>query len=187
MKKFNVTSGVMVCSDPCYEIPTWCQGIIKNVKNGEWEAEVETSNEGSWGERIAVLKVNHVNAKLSGGFKLLNFDAGVDSGQFGFFDRDFYRNDEIAKDLPKHDFGDDYDVNEGDSWYRAVCDLTLAEESWGVLSGGVVSTSGFGDGSYNVYGCKDESGEYVAFYVEFIGSHDEHEDDWGDDEDDDWG
>ena len=131
--------------------------------------------------------IRSVTNPCCSGFKLLNFDAGVDSGQFGFFDRDFYRNDEIAKDLPKHDFGDDYDVNEGDSWYRAVCDLTLAEESWGVLSGGVVSTSGFGDGSYNVYGSKDESGEYVAFYVEFIGSHDEHEDDWGDDEDDDWG
>ena len=80
MKKFNVTSGVMVCSDPCYEIPTWCQGIVENVKNGEWEAEVETSDEGGWGERIAVLKVNHVNAKLTGGFELLNFDGGADSG-----------------------------------------------------------------------------------------------------------
>jgi hypothetical protein len=62
--------------------------------------------------------------------------------------------------------------------------LTLAEESWGVLSGGAVSSSGFGDGSYNVYGSKDESDEYVAFYVEFIGSHDEHEDDWGDEDED---
>jgi len=183
MKKFNITSGVMVCSDPCYEIPTWCQGIVENVKNGEWEAEVETSNEGGWGERIAVLKVNHVNAKLSGGFKLLNFDGGVDSGQFGFFDKDFYRNDEVAKDLPKEDFGDNYDENEGDSWYRAVCSLTLGVESWGVLSGGAVSSSGFGDGSYNVYGSKDESGEYVAFYVVFIGDDDDDDDDeWDEDE-----
>jgi hypothetical protein len=60
--------------------------------------------------------------------------------------------------------------------------LTLAEESWGVLSGGAVSSSGFGDGSYNVYGSKDESGEYVAFYVVFIGA-DEQEDDWGNEDD----
>ena len=184
MKKFNVTSGVMVCSDPCYEIPTWCQGIVENVKNGEWEAEVETVDAGSWGERIAVLKVSHVNAKVTGGFELLNFDGGVDSGQFGFFDRAFYRNDEAAKDLKKYDFGRDFDRSgEGEQWYLAVCDLTLAEESWGVLPNGAVSSSGLGDGSYNVYGCKDESGQYVAFYVEYIGGDFDDEDEW-DDEDD---
>jgi hypothetical protein len=34
-----------------------------------------------------------------------------------------------------------------------------------------------------VYGSKDESGEYVAFYVVFIGA-DEQEDDWSDEDDD---
>ena len=186
MKKFNVTSGVMVCSDPCYTIepPTWCQGVIENVKNGEWEAEVERLELGGYGNRIAVLKVNHVNAKLTGGFELLDFDAGVDSGQFGFFDRDFYRNDEAAKDLKKYDFGYELkkDDTKGEEWYRAVCDLTLGDERWGVLPNGAVSSSGFGDGSYTVYGCKDESGQYVAFYVEYIGGV-EDEDEW-DDEDD---
>jgi len=38
---FEITSGVMVCSDPCYEIPTWCQGIVENVKKGTWLAGVE--------------------------------------------------------------------------------------------------------------------------------------------------
>ena len=31
--EFEVVSGEIVCSDPCYEIPTWCQGIVK-AKNG---------------------------------------------------------------------------------------------------------------------------------------------------------
>ena len=33
IKQFEVTSGKLVCSDPCYTIPTWCQGIVENVEN----------------------------------------------------------------------------------------------------------------------------------------------------------
>jgi len=176
-KTFNVVSGAMVCSDPCYEIPTFCQGIITNVKNGEWEADIEMSYEGSWGDRVAVLKVRHITANFGNcQWDLMDFRAGVDSGQFGFFDKDFYRNDEAANDLPKYVFDGDYDREPGDQWYRAACKLTLDDEQWGVMPNGAVSSSGYGDGSYNVYGCKDNNGEYVAFYVEFIsGSDDEDE------------
>ena len=111
----------------------------------------------------------------------VDMDGGVDSGQFGFFDKDFYRNDEAAKDLKKYEFSPDYDREEGDSWYRACCDLTLAKESWGVLPNGVVSSSGFGDGSYPVFGEKDENGEWIAFEVIFIG--DEEDEDYDDEED----
>lgn len=184
-KTFEVTSGVMVCSDPCYSIdpPTWCQGIINNVKNGTWVANVEKSDEGDWGERIARLRVEHVNAKRTYLTTQVDMDGGVDSGQFGFFDKDFYRNDEAAKDLKKYDFGRSVQENEsGEEWYRACCDLTLAEESWGVLPNGVVSSSGFGDGSYPVFGEKDENGEWIAFEVIFIS--DEEDEDYDDDDED---
>ena len=188
MKSFKITSGVIVASDPCYEIPTWCQGIIENVKNGEWVATVETDPSSG---RIAVLMISHkdVNLELSDMFvdeEELSFDAGVDSGQFGFFDKAGYRNDDLAKDLPKSDFGEGYDENSGDTWYRAVCDLTLGSESWGVLPDGVASSSGWGDGSYTVYGVKDTRspqlewvGLWVGLRVVFIGSNedDEFEDD----------
>jgi len=52
---------------------------------------------------------------------------------------------------------------------------------WGVLPNGAVSSSGYGDGSYAVVGIKDDSGEWVAFCVEYIGQEEET-DDW-DDED----
>jgi len=182
-KTFEITSGVIVASDPCYEIPTWCQGVIENVKKGTWSAEVEESDEGDWGERIAVLKIEHTNAKKTYHLKQLEFVGGVDSGQFGFFDKDFYRNDEIAKDFPKYDFGANYDIEEGDKWYRACCNLTLGNEGWGVLPQGVVSSSGYGDGSYPVLGEKDESGEWVAFMVVFIdGDNEEDEEDFDEDE-----
>ena len=190
-KTFEVTSGVIVCSDPCYTIdpPTWCQGVVENVKKGTWIAEVEKTDSSSWGDRIATLTIvnkdsldkditlsNRVEEMYS--TEPLNFGAGVDSGQFGFFDKDFYRNDESAKDLKKYYFGDDFDRENGDSWYRACCDLTLGTESWGVLPNGAVSSSGFGDGSYDVFGIKNDEGEYVAFSVVFIWNDEDEEDEW---------
>jgi len=190
-KVFNVTSGKMVCSDPCYELGTWCQGVVDNVRNGKWEAEIAMSDEGDWGERISHLWVFNVDAVINNPqikrdietFKghTLPFSFCVDSGLFGFFDHDTYRSDEVAKDLKKHDFGEDYDREVGDKWYRACADLTLSTESWGVLPNGAVSSSGFGDGSYEVRGIKD-NGEYVAFCVEYIGQDEDEDEDWNDDD-----
>jgi hypothetical protein len=188
--EFEVTSGEIVCSDPCYDLDTWCQGIVK-ARNGKWIAEVEISDEGSWGKRIAELKIYHSDIAdkfLSemGKIDLLNFSAGVDSGQFGFFDRGTYRNDDSVSDLVKYDFGANYVKDEsGDEWYRACCYITLEHEQFGVLPNGAVSSSGFGDGSYDVFGAKDENGEYIYLHVVFIGEEEEDEDDddfWGDEE-----
>jgi hypothetical protein len=185
IKQFEVTSGKLVCSDPCYSIPTWCQGIVENVKNGVWGAEINLSDQQDWGMRVASLYIvnEHANATMKDietkifDEEPLSFDAGVDSGQFGFFDFAHYRNDESAKDLKKFEFGDNYDTQSGDTWYRACSDLTLGDEQWGVLPNGVVSSSGFGDGSYDVFGYKDAYGEYVAFAVVFIYEGEDDEDD----------
>jgi hypothetical protein len=184
-KEFEVISGVLVCSDPCYIHPdlggVWCQGIVDNVKNGTWIAEVIETDEGDWGKRIALLGIKHKDVdEPDANVDIMNFAGGVDSGQFGFFDKDFYRNDELTKDLDKENFGENYDTQEGDTWYRACSKLTLGKESWGVLPNGVVSSSGFGDGSYDVYGAKDGSGEYVYFSVIFI--HEEDEEDFEEEE-----
>jgi hypothetical protein len=99
-KTFEVKSGAIVCSDPCYSIPTWCQGIVENVKNGTWVANVIVTDEGDWGKRIALLSISHKDIEEpDANIDIMNFVGGVDSGQFGFFDKDFYRNDELAKDI----------------------------------------------------------------------------------------
>jgi hypothetical protein len=193
---FSVTSNKMVCSDPCYSIPTWCQGVIENVRNGKWEAGIATSDEGSWGERVSHLWVYNIDAVIKNpsikedierfmGGSTLPYTFGVDSGQFGFFDFDNYRKDSSVEGLPKYDFGGQFPRGdeEGEAWYETCCHLTLGEESWGVIPNGVVSSSGYGDGSYEVRGIKD-NGEYVAFCVEYIGQEeDDEDDDWGDDDD----
>lgn len=181
MKEFQITSGKIVCSDPCYKTDVWCMGIVDNVENGSWIAIADKKDMGDWGERITSLFIGN-KQHLEHNPKLvdyvfedepLNFAGGVDSGQFGFFDFANYRNDESAKDLEKYDFGTEYDIEDGDKWYRACSNLTLGYESWGTLPNGVVSSSGFGDGSYDVYGYKDAYDKYVAFAVVFIYDEDE--------------
>lgn len=177
MRKFEVVSGKMVLSDPCYELGTWCQGVIDNVKNGTWVGGVEQSEEGVWGLRNSMLISMNVEAleknpnlenELMSRKHLLDFDGGVDSGQFGHFDFDNYRKDDNIIDEPKA-FDDNFEKRIGDKWYSACCYQTLkTEDDFGAVPFGVVSSSGYGDGSYLTYGVKDENNQWVGFMTIFI-------------------
>jgi hypothetical protein len=83
-------------------------------------------------------------------------DFGVDSGQAGVFDAASYRNDAYAAGIttPEVDFSLPGDPEEGDAWYTKMCKFTLASDGWGSYDRGVVSSSGWGDGMYPVYGAE---------------------------------
>jgi len=187
MLTFEVTSGELVISDPCYEVPTWCAGTVK-AKNGTWGVDYETDDMGDrikeiWAYSLdAAINRPHIPDELPQA-PPLPFINGVDSGQLGYFDRSHYRNDDSAKDLPKHEFGGDFDREVGDEWYRAACALTLSDDQLGVMPFGFVSCSGWGDGSYNTQGIFDEEGNCIGLRTVFIGDdNNDDEDDWWDDD-----
>jgi hypothetical protein len=96
-------------------------------------------------------------------------DFGVDSGQAGVFDAASYRNDSAAEAIqtPYVDFvlpGRDL---EGDAWYEKMCKFTLGESGWGAYDAGAVSSSGWGDGMYPVYGAEVDD-KVVALQLVFI-------------------
>lgn len=159
--EFTVTSGKMMISDPCYDQSTWCQGVISKVKKGLWKAQVVYSDEGDFGKRVAELIAYNAENGLPNqdSWNKEKFEAGVDSGQMGIVDLKKY-----------HGRGDNCGGNE---WYDKCCKITLAEESAGVIDGGVVSSSGFGDGGYDCYSLKDKQGKVVAIKVIFIGDEEE--------------
>ena len=185
MDKFLIKSGKIVASDPCYtlEPPTWCMGVVESVKNGEWIAKIETLDTMWGGNRVSKLIVAHPDVVAINGEEItitkefpdepLDFRGGVDSGQFGFFDFDSYRNDEPVKAIEVK--FNNSDKEDGEHFYGVCCDLKLSEKSWGTLPNGVVSSSGFGDGNYDVFGIKNDANEYVAFMVVFIGEEEEEE------------
>ena len=79
----------------------------------------------------------------------------VDSGQAGFFESEIYRSD-------------------SEEFYDEVCEITLADEAWGVIPNGmgVVSSTGFGDGGYAVFverGVgKGHNGKIASIEIVFI-------------------
>lgn len=155
---FQVKSGEMMVSDPCYSRDTWCQGILKNVKNGEWVAYVE-KGQTDWGNRCWSVYVVHSDYPQTNHFtQRVEFEVGVDSGQAGFFDNAKYHGGEDR-------YGED-------GWYDICCKATLDSKlGANVIDGGVVSSSGFGDGSYHCHVAKIGN-QIIGAKITFISEED---------------
>lgn len=154
---FQVTSGKVYVSDPCYEPDFAKKNILANVKNGTWSAKVEIHDPSG---RCAKLLVCHEQFKSAPKkfYKKCGFDVDVDSGQAGIFDVSVYQNDETVEGrvsfMPE------------EPWYSRCCEITMGSGA-GVIPGGAVSNSGFGDGTYKAYRAMDETGEIIAIYINF--------------------
>lgn len=170
MKSINLSDTVMV-SDPCYQVPTWCQHKLTGVLPGEYLSTVLKSDEGDWGNRIGLLVAVHkdyVDDCANGSLKwrtVKTATIGVDSGQCGIFSMESYRNDSVF--MERNNFG--FTVyEEGDHWYGHMCDRTLCDEQWGSYDSGVVSSSGYGDGSYRLLVAK-HNGKIVGIGIDYLG------------------
>ena len=160
--KIRLGNKVMV-SDPCYELGTWCQGVLENVLPGTYNCDVEYSDEGAWGTRVAAIEVVHQNHNGFIVFDPEDFVVGVDSGQAGIFDYEYYAR---------------YHTNNVDgNWYDRVCNITLADESAGIIDElGFVSSSGYGDGGYGCWVARNSDGYIVGIRIEYITEEDEEDD-----------
>lgn len=185
MNKTIKLGNKVVVSDPCYSLGTWCQKVLENVKPGEYNVYVKKIS--SWGERNALLAVVHKdysNKRIHLNWELWeSVNLCVDSGQLGIFDFDTFRNDSLFN-TPSKIFSDrDFHLPEtsGNNWYGHMCDRTIDNERFGTYDNGVVSSSGFGDGSYPLYTAEitstDDKQEIVGIFVEFISQSDEDDSD----------
>lgn len=154
---FEVKDGTFVISDPCYSLGTWCAGDIENVKKGTWNAYV-FHGQTDWGVRCWELVALHSEYPESLAANLkedANIDVGVDSGQAGIYDMSAFHGGE-------DNYGDE-------GWYDLCCRTTLDTEfSAGVIPGGCVSSSGFGDGGYACFVARDGTAEVIGTKIVFI-------------------
>lgn len=157
-------------SDPCYGTKVWCAGTIDNVKEGLYNVEVELVDDlwGSRHSRVKSLTVVHTDYKGSLVFnESAPFEVGVDSGQAGIYDEDYYSQ--------YHSI----DNCNGD-WYEDVCELTYPA---GTKDGKcAVSSSGYGDGCY-ICELVKENNEVVAIRIVFIEEDEEDDEDYDYEED----
>lgn len=174
---FDLTQPVMRVTDPCYDREVWCCGTIDQCKVGTWEAGVFYNDVDDWDRRVSIIAIRHkdsgpaftdiINRKAyslhsNTCWQFQPFEVGVDSGQAGFFDEKFYQDDGVFENYPEpeHQFGE--------RWYSHVCDITLSQIQGGVIPYGAVSSSGFGDGSYDCCTHEAASGEVDFAYITFI-------------------
>ena len=161
MIEFNVTSGAIALTDPCYERstnPAYAKFEVL-AANGRWLARQEEGGRFliAHHENFA-MDWRHVDTDL--------FDAAVDSGQFGIFDASVYPLGEVGK------CGDE------STFYGRCC--AVADYFGAVDGAGVVSRTLYGDGSYPVHIHTNDKNEIVAVVVDFCP---QEEDGWfGEDE-----
>lgn len=193
--KFEIKSGVVVVSDPCYDsidrANYRCRnnGQLKNVMKGQWYGQIDKDN-----NIVSLLICYHEDYPLNNvciddvrEWKKIPWEIAVDSGQAGIFDKKTWRNDATVKDTKR--LNPKYIIRADELWYSICCDRTSGKTLAGVIPCGVVSTSGYGDGGYNGYYLKQD-GKIVTIAINFgdkVGDKvgDENEDDDKYDEDDD--
>ena len=165
---FDVQSGEMIISDPCYDTSDSTDDQVINVESGTWSAYVDVHHS-SYGDEVARLRAHHDSNPCSHFSSAAGY-AGVDSGQLGFFDLSHYRDDTVARFIY-----DKSDRNIGGigEWYAMCCEATLGDPEQyrkcaGVVPFGVVSSSGCGDGIYPIYTMKNSDGLVVFVEVVFI-------------------
>lgn len=74
-RSFEVKSGALRVTDPCYNMETWCAGTLEGVKNGKWFAQLGYSIDEGELERIRKWHQNKID-KLQA-----LIDAGKDEGE----------------------------------------------------------------------------------------------------------
>ena len=143
---FEVMSNKIYISDPCYEYDeheNTCVLTLKDVINGKYIATTKHED------------YLHSEPSIFAG------KIGVDSGQAGFFDKEYYAENQ----------GGDFD--DLTTLYGLACSLILSKQKGGIVHNrGVVSSSGCGDGEYEVFVGINEIGEIVSASIIFIEEED---------------
>lgn len=266
---FEIVSGVVRISDPCYDKKTWCAGKITDVLNGTWKAQVIKKSEEyeyvgevqDWAKGKTFHNHRNVLIAVHSTFdksihtdkrKITEFHGGMDAGMAGIFDNKFYqknykedyikfgeeeyhttqrkyRDQEFASlRPPSHKYVEPsqesqdkmmlailkgelsrlpksieenknrkgfekfavrdarrlkeikqriarYEANpiheniieRTRDWYEICCDKSLSNVGAGVIRNGVVSSSGYGDGGYDVFTIANSDGLIVGIKLRF--------------------
>ncbi len=172
---FVQLNNTVVVTDPCYKAGIWCSKLLSNVKEGRFKCLFRIVDDGELGKQVSSLLAIHEDFLKLFEFKnKVQFDSkqickipyynviGVDSGQVGIFNYDYYI-------MHQPDNNWEQDITGNKSWYRIVCDITSSEDLGGVIdNSGVVSSSGCGDGPYSCstfYDIKSE--EIIGCVVDY--------------------
>lgn len=189
--QITVEEDGLFAGDPCYfrSGPTgWGIHHVKKCLAGQWRVEIEVSDEGDWGRRVASLIAYHSNGDNVRSNKAEVAALGVDSGQQmlvtvkgtqAWVDNDYNlaggHNPTVKDNIQHHE----------QMTYDGACLATLSKQHAGILGDGLaaVSSTGFGDGVYPLFEYRNTDGDCVKVQIDFIWDNDEEEEEWEEDDD----
>lgn len=157
---FHVVSNALRVTDPCYDMQFGTAGTLTNVKNGNWLATVDLFDDDGY-NYVKYLHIYHQDLphdanvrNLAKGWEKTNIKVDVDSGQAGFFDQEYFEQLWSDKDAKQNA-------------YTKIRNATDSRQRWGIVKHGVVSSSGFGDGTYGCF-VKRNDGYITEAVIVFI-------------------
>lgn len=141
-------AGKVDITDPCYDRKVWCRINDVEIEKGEYGCYYELSDD----DRVAMICIEKVGEMCLDQKWERYGSIGVDAGLAGFFE-------------DKPDYSDE-------EWYK-VCDKIFAEEKDSGLDvhlweNGFFSSSGYGDGDYDVFCNKNREGKIVGLKIVFL-------------------
>ena len=157
--RVDFTDGDVVVCDPCYEGEA---GVRLKIKPSEYD--------------VSILKDDNMNGAILAtavGTYISESDweeyekdtISVDSGQAGIFDWDTFNTDKVVDNFDNLPFEEKNSISK---FYPFVSNLTLnTDEGAGCYSKGCISSSGYGDGLYNLYLAKKD-GIIIGLMIVFI-------------------
>ena len=159
--QFKTESGRLIAIDPVY-MTSVSSAMVLDAKPGVYDTQCLVGKT-AWHHRVKVLRIWHGSLSQSVFDDLAEFEKiehlGVDSGQLGFFDEVQFAKAAQLKSA-------------GSAFYDNCSSLVLdqARPGGGILEhqSGVVTVSGYGDGTYPLYVRRNSEGKVVAAFFEFI-------------------
>ena len=163
----------LVVSDPCYSLDDWTI-ILNDMLEGNYRCFFERGE----GYRIFESWIVHENYCISKDkIEELKYEIGVDSGQAGYFEYDYFEKNSKLEEIDKDKYNKEY--------YDKICDLTYSyfeEIKNKYFSGGItqeneafVTSSGYGDGCYECFVKRNKENKIIAVKIVFIEYDDEDE------------
>lgn len=145
---FDLMGTTLVIGDPCYSLDDEGAGleILHNCAPGKWSSSIEEDKQGN-PIKLTVTHVDFLNKDIDIDYSE-TMCLPVDSGQLGVFDKLKYGKKIADESSDTIDF------------YDMCCKHSLSPQGYGLIPSGIVSTTLYGDGWYDVdyaYNTKDKT------------------------------
>ena len=157
---FNHNGNQIDITDPCYDKGTWCR-TTQELPRGTYDCGVEIVDCGDWGKRIAKSFIIKEDYSYEDDVFYSEYvdEIGVDAGLAGFFDNKPDYNDD--------EWSDFCDMLDGNAW--------VVDEATAAKCSGFFTSSGFGDGGYDVLALYDINDTLIGYEIEFIKEENEED------------